>query len=119
MRTEPKTQSLLQDERGGTVMTVLCTILGVLVILVGLIFVAMAFSFLFDGEEFGLIMFALVIALIAITSGGTLIALPHIMGRKKEGAPATGPSYAPIATKPGSDGPQVISRTTIRAFLKS
>lgn len=113
MRTEPKTQSLLQDERGGTVMTVLCTILGVLVILVGLIFVAMAFSFLFDGEEFGLIMFALVIALIAITSGGTLIALPHIMGRKKEGAPATGPSYAPIATKPGSDGPQVISRTTI------
>lgn len=113
MRTEPKKRNILRDEHGGTIVTVLCTILGVAVILVGLIFVIMGFEFAAEGEELGLVLFALTIAAIAIISGVTLIALPRMVSRGQDAMPASGPSYAPITPGQRADGPQVVSRTTI------
>ncbi len=96
-----------RHERGGVFLTVLCTILGVLIILVGLVFFAMAVSFTFDGEEFGLIMFVSIIGAIAFTAGILLIILPH---RLPKDAKANAPMAGPETTE---HGPRIISRETL------
>ncbi|MBQ9005005.1 MAG: hypothetical protein IJ092_01385 [Atopobiaceae bacterium] len=113
-------------ERGGTGLTIVCSILGALAIINGIIFAIMAISFLMDGEEWGLILFVLAIAVVCIATGALLIILGMRQGRDSlkatvgtAGASVPHATAQPTATPVPNDNPEVVSREVIAGAPQS
>lgn len=116
MDTHGHDRHIDRAERGGTALTVICSILGGLAIINGLIFAIMAIFFLTDGEELGLVLFVLAIALVSITTGVLLIVLGVRQGKDQklsESGPATKATAPQTQDTPAGDTPEVISREVI------